>query len=131
MRLPSFVLEICNSPAFKYKDCCGHTYSGNIASYSRCLNDSKRLEEIAELSQLAATVAEVSAEEENEKIRRREEKKRTAKEKEKRKQMEVADRNYWPWRLLQQLLMTIQPPRSIIYTLINNSTRLFTLEALL
>jgi len=26
MRLPSFVLEICNSPAFKYKDCCGHTY---------------------------------------------------------------------------------------------------------
>jgi hypothetical protein len=41
--------------------------SGNVSSYSRCLNDAKRLREYAEVNQLAAAVAEVSADIEEEK----------------------------------------------------------------
>lgn len=35
--------------------------SGNVSSYSRCLNDPKRLKQIKEVNELAATVAEVTA----------------------------------------------------------------------
>ena len=41
--------------------------SGNVASYARCLNSSKRLKQIEEVNQLVATVAEVSADIANEK----------------------------------------------------------------
>jgi len=41
--------------------------SGNVSSYSRCLNDPKRLKQIKEMNQLAATVASVTAEMEEEK----------------------------------------------------------------
>jgi len=41
--------------------------SGNVSSYSRCLNDPKRLKQIKEVNQLAATVAAVTADIENEK----------------------------------------------------------------
>jgi len=41
--------------------------SGNVASYSRCMNDPKRLKQIQEVNQLAATIAEVSADIDNEK----------------------------------------------------------------
>jgi len=41
--------------------------SGNASSYSRCLNDPKRLKQIKEMNQLAAAVASVTAEMEEEK----------------------------------------------------------------
>jgi len=41
--------------------------SGNVASYARCLNSTKRLKQIEEANQLMATVAEVSADIQNEK----------------------------------------------------------------
>jgi len=41
--------------------------SGNIASHARCLNSTNRLKQIEEANQLVATVAEVSADVENEK----------------------------------------------------------------
>jgi len=51
--------------------------SGNVASCSRCMNDPKHLKQIQEVNQLAATVAEVSADVDNEKeaIKRRPSKK--------------------------------------------------------
>jgi len=41
--------------------------SGNVSSYSRCLNDPKRLKQIKEVNQLADTVASVTVEMEEEK----------------------------------------------------------------
>ena len=41
--------------------------SGNVASYARCLNSTKRLKQIQEVNELVATVAEVSADIEKEK----------------------------------------------------------------
>jgi len=41
--------------------------SGNVASHARCLNSTKHLKQIEEVNQLVATVAEVSADIENEK----------------------------------------------------------------
>jgi len=41
--------------------------SGNVSSCSRCLNDPKHLKQIKEVNQLAATVAEVTADMDNEK----------------------------------------------------------------
>ena len=41
--------------------------SGNVSSYSRCMNDPKRLKQIQEVNQLAATVAAVTADIANEK----------------------------------------------------------------
>ena len=35
--------------------------SGNVASYARCLNSTKRLKQIQEVNELVATVAEVTA----------------------------------------------------------------------
>ena len=45
--------------------------SGNVASYSRYLNDEKRLAEIKELNELTSAVAEVSADKMNEKKRKK------------------------------------------------------------
>ena len=44
---------------------------GNVASYSRCLNDPKRLKLIKEANDLAATIAEVTAEKEDLKAQRK------------------------------------------------------------
>ena len=72
---------------------------GNISSYSRCLNSSKRLKAITECNQLAASMAEVTAELDNQKsVKRAEaaqkvkdklEKKAAAKQKEDAKRKEL------------------------------------------
>ena len=47
--------------------------SGNVASYSRCLNDPSRLQEIQELNAMTAALAEVKANQDSNKRQRAEE----------------------------------------------------------
>jgi len=58
---------------------------GNISSYSRCLNDPKRMKAMIEHNQLIASVAEISADMEQEKTKKRAEAVTKAKEKETKK----------------------------------------------
>ena len=62
--------------------------TGNISSYSRCLNDTKRLKQIQEVNQLAATVAQVTADMDQEKDRKKTE---AANREQKRKQKKKDD----------------------------------------
>ena len=66
--------------------------SGNVASYARCLNNKKHLGSLKEYNELIASVAEISAEMEVEKQRKREEASAKATERqEKKKQAPVKD----------------------------------------
>jgi len=69
--------------------------SGNVASYSRVLNDAKRLKEVAEVNQLTSLCAEVSADIIQEKLRKKEKKAvedKKKKEKAKKKEDEQAEK---------------------------------------
>jgi hypothetical protein len=63
--------------------------SGNVASYSRLLNDEKRLEEIKEVHELTSAVAAVSADMENSKKRKAE---KAVAEEEKKRQRKKQDK---------------------------------------
>jgi len=65
--------------------------SGNISSYSRCLNDSKRLREVEELNGLTAAIANVSADVERERASKRQ-KRDEANKKRLEKQMAAAEK---------------------------------------
>jgi len=65
--------------------------SGNVSSYSRCLNDPKHLKQIKEVNQLAAAVASVAAEMEEEKstqVEKTAQNVKASKEKKAKKQVE-------------------------------------------
>jgi len=63
---------------------------GNVNSYSRCLNDPGRLASIKEMNQLAASVAEVTADQEKAAAERKEAAVAKSKDKEKKKAEEAA-----------------------------------------
>jgi hypothetical protein len=66
--------------------------AGNVASYSRCLNDPKSLQHMKEMNQLIATVATVTADQEKEKAERKEAAAaREMEKKQKKKDEEAAD----------------------------------------
>jgi len=65
--------------------------SGNVASYARCLNNKKHLGSLKEYNELIASVAEISAEMEVEKQRKREEASAKATERQEKKKQAVKD----------------------------------------
>ena len=64
--------------------------TGNVSSCSRCLNDSKRLKMIEEVNQLAATVAEVTADMDAEKERKKKDAAQKVRDKKRKKQDDKA-----------------------------------------
>lgn len=61
---------------------------GNVASYSRCLNNATALQAVKEVNQLVSAVADVSADLENEKKRKAHDKKEAAEKKKRKKQLQ-------------------------------------------
>jgi len=76
---------------------------GNISSYSRCLNDPKHLKAIKDLNHLVAAVAEVSADKETTKAKRKEDAANKEKEKEDKKKKEAEEEAAKKAELLPEL----------------------------
>ena len=64
---------------------------GNVSSYARCLNDTKRMGALKELNELVASVATISAETDADKQRKKDDAATRAKEKQEKKKQVVAE----------------------------------------
>jgi oligoendopeptidase F len=81
--------------------------AGNVASYSRCLNDPKSMQHMKEMNQLIATVATVTADQEKEKAERKEAAAAKLMEKQKKKKDEEAAETKKKQQLLPALEETM------------------------
>jgi len=83
--------------------------SGNVSSYSRLLNDTKRLKEMQELNSLVASVAQVSADKDQAKEKAKETKEEAKRRKEAKQKAEDEAFEAEKQRLLPQLTKMMEP----------------------
>jgi len=83
--------------------------SGNVSSYSRMMNDAKRLKEITELSSLVAACAQVTADKDQAKEKSKEDKEEALRKKEAKKQAEKVALAAERERLLPELSLVMEP----------------------